>query len=212
MVIKIKWILLFCALLLIIILPFILYEDIFNQFTSDAINSAKTTYFSAPIIIGLLAADVFLPIPSSILSVSSGALYGFFIGTLVTWIGMTLGCFVGYRIGKTAGVLGVKKYIGEKEFSKLELIVSKYGTMMLVITRAVPVLAEGSTIIAGMSGIPLTKFIIITSLSNFGISMVYAAVGSYVYDTTSFLLVFLAAIIIPAFFILFSRIVQSRVD
>lgn len=212
MALKIKWILLFCALLLLIILPFVLFEDVFNELTTNALNSAKTTYFGAPIIIGLLAADVFLPIPSSILSVSSGALYGFFIGTIVTWIGMTLGCFIGYRVGKTAGVLAVKKYIGEQEIRKLELIFRKYGIMMLVITRAVPVLAEGSTIIAGMSGISLSKFILITSLSNFGISMVYAAVGSYVSDTASFLLVFVAAIIIPAFFILFSRIIQSRLD
>ena len=52
----------------------------------------------------LLALDVFLPVPSSIVSTGAGVLLGFWTGAAVIWIGMTLGCVIGYVFGAYAAV------------------------------------------------------------------------------------------------------------
>jgi membrane protein DedA with SNARE-associated domain len=68
---------------------------------------------------------------------------------------------------------------------------------VIVITRPVPVLAEASVLFAGMSRMPTGQFMLLTMLSNLGISAVYAAVGAFSANANSFLLAFAGSILIP---------------
>jgi len=54
----------------------------------------------------------------------------------------------------------------------------KYGTSALIVSRAVPVLAEASVVCAGVTRMPLSRFLIVTTLSNMAISAAYAAIGA----------------------------------
>jgi hypothetical protein len=63
--------------------------------------------------------------------------------------------------------------------------------------RPVPVLAEASVIFAGLVGAPYGRFLALTSLSNLGVAMGYAAFGSFSMSVDSFLLAFLGALLIP---------------
>ena len=57
----------------------------------------------AVLVAGLLASDVLLPVPSSLVSSFAGHMLGFTIGLLAVWSGMMLGCLVGYWIGASGG-------------------------------------------------------------------------------------------------------------
>jgi membrane protein DedA with SNARE-associated domain len=63
--------------------------------------------------------------------------------------------------------------------------------------RAIPVLAETSAVLAGMGSMKFGRFILLTGLSNLGISLVYAWVGAFAATVQSFLFALAGAILLP---------------
>ena len=63
----------------------------------------------------------------------------------------------------------------------------RFGEWVIVVSRPIPVLAEASVLFAGLSGMPASRFLLLSTLSNLGISAVYAAVGAFSASTNSFL-------------------------
>ena len=88
----------FSAILLIglVLLPFLLFEQQFNAFAEHVTRDGTSKWLVASAVFALLALDVFLPVPSSIVSTASGVLLGFGLGSAVVWTGMMAGCLVGY--------------------------------------------------------------------------------------------------------------------
>ena len=67
----------------------------------------------------------------------------------------------------------------------------------MVAVRAVPVLAEASVLFAGIGSMRFGRFLLLTSLSNLGISLVYASVGAFAAEIQSFLLAVAGAVLVP---------------
>ncbi len=103
---------------------------------------------------GLLAADVLLPIPSSILGTLLGARLGFLPGWLWGWSGLVLGNLIGYATGR--------------------LLLARFATdlpatpalLVLFASRPVPVLAEALTFTAGAARMPLLPFLAVSAMGN----------------------------------------------
>jgi membrane protein DedA with SNARE-associated domain len=110
---------------------------------------------------------------------------------------MTAACWIGYRLGQSAGRGAARRLVSERDLAWLERASERWGSGVIVLFRAVPVLAEASAIFAGMSRMPLGKFMLISTLSNAGISAVYATVGAYSANVDSFLLAFTGAVLLP---------------
>lgn len=198
MALSVRWAVLGMAILAFIIVPFLIFEDAITA-QAERILTPDLHPGLVGIFIGLLlAGDVVLPVPSSLVSASSGAFLGFAGGTLVCWIGMTLGCLFGHWIGSTGGTAAIRRLLGEEELEKASSLATRFGWGMLVLMRAVPVLAEASTIAAGAAGLSLLRFTAVTALANLGIAAVYAAIGAYAYEANSFLLAFAGALAVPA--------------
>jgi membrane protein YqaA with SNARE-associated domain len=97
---------------------------------------------------GLLAADVLLPVPSSVLGALLGARLGFALGFVGTFAGLALGHLLGYAVGRL-----VLTRAGA------ELPVSP--TLLAVFaSRPVPVLAEAITLTAGAARTPFVPFVL----------------------------------------------------
>lgn len=194
---KSKWILLALIILLVILIPFILFNDPLENWTNYFLNSSPSKFLVTIVIGGLLSIDILAPIPSSIISATGGYFLGFTLGTLISLIGMTVSCIIGYLLGSKFGNPISRRIVGSDEISKLEKLQNRYGDWIIIITRAVPVLAEASILLAGIGHMPLNRFLIMVLLSNLGISLVYSAIGVYSAHINSFLLAFAGAIILP---------------
>lgn len=194
---SLRWVILICLLLALIIGPFLVLEATISVQVSRFLELETAPILAALLMLAGLALDVVLPIPSSLVSTAAGALLGFAVGALVCWAGMSLGCLIGYWIGATGGTLAIRRLLGDKDLAKAAALAERMGAGALILARAVPVLAEASTIAAGAAGFPKRKFILITGLANIGVAVAYAAVGAYAFETSSFLLAFAGAIIIP---------------
>ena len=199
-----RWVILIGLMFALIIIPFLIFEKQFEALGTWLAEGHASGWLSATTIAGLLALDVFLPVPSSIVSTGAGVLLGFWRGAAVIWLGMTVGCALGYAFGaKAAGA--ARRLVGEDGLARANQIMDRHGNWALVVCRPIPVLAESSVVFAGLVRSPLRPFVWMTTLSNLGIALAYAAVGAFSMEIQSFLLTFAAALALPGVAMLAGR-------
>lgn len=115
---------------------------------------------------GLLAADVLLPIPSSIVGTLLGARLGLVPGLLAAWLGMMIGNLVGYGIGRL-----LLARLGER-------LPAASTALALFLSRPVPVFAEAVCFTAGAERMPLARFLPICAAGNLIYAGALAANGA----------------------------------
>lgn len=201
---RVRWAVLWVLLLALIVVPFVLFGDAFTAFGTRLAAGGLRGWPLAATIGALLALDVFLPVPSSLVSTAAGALLGFWRGMTVIWVGMMIGAFVGYAVGAGAGP-AARRFVGAEGLERARRALDRYGLWALALCRGVPVLAEASCVFSGLARTPLVRFTIVMMLANLGIAVAYAAVGAYAVRFESFLLAFLGAIAVPGLAMLLGR-------
>jgi len=183
-------------ILAVILVPFFLFQDSIEIWTQQWLhNPSQNKSLAAGIIFLLLASDIVLPIPSSVISTGAGIFLGVLWGTISSFTGMTAGAVVGYFLGKNS--VRMLRWMNDDARRRMEIFFQQNGEWSIIIARPVPVLAEASVLFAGMSKMNFTTFLVSCSLSNLAISFVYALIGAFAVSTNSFLIAFAAAILLP---------------
>jgi uncharacterized membrane protein YdjX (TVP38/TMEM64 family) len=129
------------------------------------------------IVVGVLATDVLLPVPSSVISTIGGVRLGWFLGTLASWLGMTLGAVLGFAIARKWGRPVVLWFSRDSDLTRMQSANDRFGVVLLIVTRAVPVLAEATVLLMGVQRMPWQSFLPPILLSNLGIALAYSAFG-----------------------------------
>jgi uncharacterized membrane protein YdjX (TVP38/TMEM64 family) len=204
-----RWALLWIILIGLILLPFILFEAQFNALAEQITSSDTSRSLAAAGILALLALDVFLPVPSSIVSTAAGVIFGVARGTLIVWSGMTAACLLGYLVGLHAAA-AARTIVGADGLARSEALMQKYGESAIVLCRPVPVLAEATVLFAGIARAPFARFIGLTSIANLGIAAGYAAFGAFSMRLNSFLVAFVGALVLPGIVLGISRLTFGR--
>ncbi|WNG19783.1 TVP38/TMEM64 family protein [Cystobacter fuscus] len=188
----------FCALMLAaILIPFFLFGEDLEVAARRLLDTSPPDWQVALVLGALLAGDIVLPVPSSLVNTATGALLGFWRGTAVSWAGMMVASGLGYQLGARAGESALRRMVGESEVARLACMAERYGHWFLVAFRAVPVLAEASVVFAGVSRMSRRGFLLATALANLGISATYAAVGASAMRSSSFLRLFAGVVLLP---------------
>jgi uncharacterized membrane protein YdjX (TVP38/TMEM64 family) len=204
-----RWAIVWAVLITVVLLPFLLFEAQFTAFAERMTSGETAKWLAAASIFGLLAGDVFLPVPSSIVSTAAGVLLGAWRGAAVVWLGMMVACLCGYWLGTRASG-AARRFVGDAGLRRAEALVGRYGDWTIALCRPVPVLAEASVIFAGLIHAPFGRFLALTALSNLGIAAGYAAFGAYSMRLDSFLVAFLVALLgallIPGLVMLLARL------
>src|SRR5690606_23023812 len=78
-----RWLWLTLIVVAVILVPFFLFEDYFTGLADRAVSGDVSVPWAVTIIAGLLAVDVLLPVPSSVVSAAAGVLLGFWLGATV---------------------------------------------------------------------------------------------------------------------------------
>ncbi len=207
---SIRWCLLAALILALILVPFALFGERLELWTAAFLDSAREHRTTVALVLGgLLAADFILPTPSSLVSTACGLLLGFIPGTLVSLTGMTVSCALGYALGRFGRTAVRRRLLSEHDLDRLDRLYRRTGDWLIVVTRAVPVLAEAAVLFAGMGRMPLKRFFILSILSNTGISLVYSLTGSLTSGAVSFFASFAGAILLPLAAMLIMRRKES---
>lgn len=194
-----KWLAFLAIIIAAILIPFFLFEHQLSGWAAGAFGGARERpLLGAGLIVALLAGDAVLPVPSSLVSAFAGGAFGWRSGALVIWTGMTLGCLASYALGSSAGRGVAVRILGKAELDRARSLFADVGPAALIVTRAVPVLAEAATLVAGAARMPFWTFLLSTSVANVGVAIAYAGIGAAAATSSSFLIAFIGLVSVPA--------------
>lgn len=170
---------LMCLVLLVPVLPFIFFGGQFESWLRGITEDPPSRAMSFALVVGLLSTDILLPIPSSVISTLSGWQLGWWLGGLATWLGMNLGAVLGFAVARRWGRSVASWFSNSQDLDSMHRISTKYGPLVLVLTRAMPVFAEASVLIAGIHQLSWSRFLPPILLSNLGVAAAYAWFGDF---------------------------------
>lgn len=147
--------------------------------------------------IGVLAADILLPVPSSLVATLGGASLGLTAGTACGWLGLTIGSLAGWWLGKAAGRRGVAA-LDDRDREVLETRQRTLGPLLVVLSRPLPLLAEAVALMAGAAGMPWQTFLAAAASANLAIAFAWSLAGTLGQAADSLQWVALAAVAVPA--------------
>ncbi len=174
-----KTILLFLAVAFAIIVPFCLWGGAIDAWFEGQMKLASAhPGRTALVLFGLLATDIVLPVPSSLVSTCCGLTLGFPRGFMVSFMAMNVSAALGYALGRS-GSRYAAKLIGSHDQKVLEGFAQNGGKWLLLLLRPVPVLAEASVLFSGIARQPIKRAAGEVLLGNAIVSAVYAAVGAW---------------------------------
>jgi uncharacterized membrane protein YdjX (TVP38/TMEM64 family) len=200
-----RWSLFTALLLAFILVPFVLLEDPMNAVVQRTLQSPHSLALVTLAVVVFLLADIALPIPSSFVLASTGFLLGAGLGTLVGFIGLSCASLAGYAIGRWAGEPLAQRIVGGEQLARFSALSRRHGDALLVAFRAMPVLAEATTILAGTARMALPRFVLLVSIGNAVVAALYACIGAWSASRASFVWVSLAAMALPVLIVLVMR-------
>ncbi|HYJ08763.1 MAG TPA: VTT domain-containing protein [Polyangiaceae bacterium] len=171
-----RWIALTCLVLLSILVPFALWEDEVTAFSVRLLARPTGRALLSATVVVLLGSDILLPIPSSFVSAGAVALLGAGWGGASIAMGMTIGSWVGYGLGRWGGEPLARRMAGPAELERARRMMQRFGSWVLLVCRGVPVLAEASALLAGATRLDPMRFGLVTGLGNVGLALAYALI------------------------------------
>lgn len=134
-------------------------------------------FAAAAVGIGLLLVDVVLPVPSSLVMIAHGALFGVTLGTALSLLGSTGATMVGYALGRR----GSRFLVGdaaEDDRRYANTLLKRWGLLAIIVTRPVPLLAETTAIMAGMSSMRWWVVLLGAVVGSLPAALLYAFPGA----------------------------------
>lgn len=149
--------------------------------------------------VGLLVADAVLPVPSSLVMISLGALYGAAIGSTLAFLGRFGMAVAGLALGR-AGAPIVVKLIGRPRAAHADDLVRRWGAFAIIISRPVPLLAETVTLAAGATRMPWRRALAASLAGSLPEAVVYGAIGAAATSARNGALVWVAFLAVGTLF------------
>lgn len=159
---------------------------------------------AASVGVGLLVADVLLPVPSSLVMVAHGALFGVVVGTLLSLAGSVGAMLFGFAIGRRGGRV-MERLITPAERERADRLLKRWGVLAIIVTRPVPMLAETVAIMSGTSSLGWWSVTWAALAGSLPPALLYAITGASVANLQNTTLVFGLVILIAAAFWFFGR-------
>jgi uncharacterized membrane protein YdjX (TVP38/TMEM64 family) len=189
--------LLICLVLLVPIVPFLGFGDALEATIAGWLDPPPSAAVIGMLTVAILASDILLPIPSSLVSTIAGAQLGVVIATLASWLGLTIGAVLGFSLAKTWGRSLARRFSSADDLDRMDQLGRHYGAWVLILTRALPVLAEAAVLLMGTTGLAWRQFLPAVMLSNLGIALVYSEMGHLAKDQGELPLALAASIALP---------------
>lgn len=188
------------AILAAPVIPFLLFGDSIDAWFAQWKASDPSGASVAVTVVLLLTSDIFLPVPSSLICTLAGWELGMVAGTLANWLGMSLGATIGFALARHFGMPLAKFFSRPHDLAQAGNLVERYGPVVLVLGRGVPVVAEASVLIAGLHALRWRRFLPPILLSNFGLAIAYAVLGRLAEDYDALPFALASSIVAPVLF------------
>ncbi len=151
-------------------------EDIKEIFAN---LKSQPSYILGALIVLFLFIDLFIAVPTMTIIILAGYFIGFELAVLYTFIGLLSASLTGYFLSLKYGNKILDK-LSSDEKQKLQMtdLFNKHGVLVIVLSRAVPMLPEISSCLAGTCKMSLKRFLFAWSLGTIPYLSVIAYAGS----------------------------------
>ena len=147
--------------------------------------------------VSLLALDVVLPVPSNVVMIAHGALFGIAVGALLSLLGSLLASAAAFWIGRRGGRLLTLAVPGD-ERAHADAILARWGVVAIVVSRPLPLLAETIMVLAGTSPLGWRTALVATLVGSAPLCLFYAWAGAASIGFEGGLVVFGLTIVLAA--------------
>lgn len=171
----------FFLLAALVLIPFGIWgEGLEIMFSQEGTISLLKSYGNWAWLVGmgLLMADLLLPLPNSLIMSAFGYVYGWFWGGLLAVAGSFLAGALGYELCRRIGEKAVSWILGEKDRSRGEKLFSTSGGWLVALSRWLPVLTEVVACLAGLNRMPPRRFYLSLFAGTLPLGFTYAAIGA----------------------------------
>jgi uncharacterized membrane protein YdjX (TVP38/TMEM64 family) len=207
---RLVWI--FVGLVGLILIPFALWgAALESTFTSAGAINWLNHYGQWAWIAGiiLLAADLVLPIPGTIIISALGYVYGPLIGGLLGATGSFLSGALAYALCRGFGQRVARQLLGQHDLERSEHLFATVGGWIVVLSRWLPVLPEAVACMAGLTRMPPPLFFGALACGSLPLGFTFAAVG-YAGVTSPTIAVLLSVLIPPLLWLVARRVFRAR--
>jgi len=136
-------------------------------------------YYVGGLVVLLLFADLFIAVPTLTVITLSGYFMGFHYGAIASLIGLVLAGVTGYGLSAIFGerIFGflLKK---EKARQEAKATFRQHGFIMILLSRAIPILPEVTACLAGMTKMKFSKFMLAWAISTIPYVLIISYAGS----------------------------------
>jgi 3-dehydroquinate synthase len=178
------------------LVPFLAFGTRLDHAVARWLDPLPAPPVLAAIEVGVLAADLLLPVPSSMVATLGGAQLGVVIGTACAWLGMTAGAMLGWWLGRTAGAASLSS-LSLDEQERLARQQRRFGPLAVVLTRPLPLVAEAAAIMAGAAGMGWREFLVAAGSGNLAIALVWSLAGALGRQADSLQWVLVGSLAVP---------------
>jgi len=128
--------------------------------------------------IGLLVADILLPIPSTVVMSALGLTYGIWLGGLYAATGTTLAGLIAYALSRALGRPLARRLAGEEGLRAGEALFQGGGAWLVAGSRCLPILPEAIACLAGLHRMPFKTYAFALACGSLPTGFLFAAIGA----------------------------------
>lgn len=174
-------------IILIVISVFLLYYNYFVDKTFIYVLIAE--YFVNPIYrLGFIGIFLFIaimalqgllvPIPSEVVLLASGIIWGWLIGGIMGIIGSMAAGLLCFYVSRRGGRPLAKKFIGEKAIDMADDLIKKYGIKAIIVSRLIPFISfDVISYASGLVDIDYKRYSIGTLIGSIFRAFFYSVLG-----------------------------------
>jgi len=130
------------------------------------------------------------------------------IGTLLSLLGSVGAALFGFAIGRRGGRL-LERIVTPEERARADKMLARWGTLAVLVTRPVPILAETVAIMTGTSTIGWARMALASFAGSLPPALLYALTGAAYANFQSVVLMFAATLLVAGFFWFIGRLLDS---
>ena len=201
---------LFFVLLCFFLLLFLLVEQFQVPLLSDPSAVLNRGGFIAAVVgTGLLTSDIVLPVPSSLIMIANGALFGLVLGGVLSLLGGLGSSLLGFWIGRRSTRL-VQRFVPEDERRQADRLMERWGMIAIIATRPIPLVSETLSIVAGGTSLRWRAMVGASVLGLAPGAAIYAATGVYAVTLESSVWSFVVVLAVALMFWLAGKVLVKR--
>ncbi|MEM7384308.1 MAG: VTT domain-containing protein [Verrucomicrobiota bacterium] len=203
-----RFLTLFLLLSLLVVIPFVIWGEAVETFLSAEGTSVWLESFGSwawAAGLAVLASDLFLPIPSTVVMAALGYLYGPWWGGCLSALGSVLSGLLGYGLCRGLGQRAARWIAGDEDLNRGRRLFARSGGWIVAISRWLPVFPEVISSLAGLTRMPFSRFLPALLCGGLPLGFTFAAIGAFGHDRPGFALI-LSALLPPLLWLGVSRL------